>query len=85
MTMKQSTLKALSSMLIIVMFFGLSGGVFAATKTGVKASSGKTKVISKKTTSVKKTTKKKKTKKKRKEKLILNPPLIDPLHPPGGR
>lgn len=75
--------------LIITVVCGTSTMVSAAT-SAKKVSSTK-KVITKKTSTVKKKvvkkkgTAKKKVVKKKKEVLNLNPPLIDPANPPGGR
>lgn len=82
--MKQCVIKVFISALALTIFFSGSIEVFAASKPIIKPVSAKSKVVTKKATIIKKAIKNKKTKKK-KEKLVLNPPLIDPLNPPGGR
>lgn len=83
-------MKKISVFLLLLAF--VFGAIAPVGALSVSASTTKSKVVTvkkapvKKVQAKKKVTKKKITKKKkRKEKLVLNPPLIDPNHPPGGK
>ena len=87
-TMRLSIKKVTLLLVILAIFSGFSVPALAVAKPSPKQTSTKTKAVIKKKTTTKKVVKKKAKKKvvkKRKEKLVLNPPLIDPMNPPGGR
>jgi hypothetical protein len=87
--MKQYMRIVCAGIMTVAIMLGVPFSLHAATVTTKKTVAGKTSITKKtssvkKKTTAKKVTKKKKTKKK-KEILNLNPPLIDPNNPPGGK